>query len=217
VGLGVRTLVRRARLLLQERRRRDRLWSAMQRALQPPPPEAFASFGAGSIIVPPARVDNPQFMHVGRGTLVHELAWLQCQQTDPARVPRLVFGDTAVVMRFCKIVCSGEVTIGDGVIVAEHAYISDTAFRHDDPHRPIAAQGLSEPRPVHVGNHVMVGFGAIIMPGVSIGDHASIGAGAVVVEDVPARGVVVGNPARLVRAFDEATQEWHAVGGASGE
>ena len=37
------------------------------------------------------------------------------------------------------------------------------------------------------------------LPGIEIGEEAFVGAGAVVTEDVPARAVVVGNPARLIR------------------
>src|SRR5213082_2383351 len=44
-----------------------------------------------------------------------------------------------------------------------------------------------------------VGGGAVICPGVEIGEEAFVGAGAVVIRDVPARAVVVGNPARQIR------------------
>jgi acetyltransferase-like isoleucine patch superfamily enzyme len=44
-----------------------------------------------------------------------------------------------------------------------------------------------------------VGGGAILLPGIEVGEEAFIGAGAVVLEDVPARTVVVGNPARQIR------------------
>jgi acetyltransferase-like isoleucine patch superfamily enzyme len=44
-----------------------------------------------------------------------------------------------------------------------------------------------------------VGAGAVLCPGVEIGEEAFLGAGAVVVKDVPARVVVVGNPARVLR------------------
>jgi acetyltransferase-like isoleucine patch superfamily enzyme len=44
-----------------------------------------------------------------------------------------------------------------------------------------------------------VGGGAILCPGVEIGEDAFVGAGAVVTKDVPARKLVVGNPARVLR------------------
>jgi acetyltransferase-like isoleucine patch superfamily enzyme len=208
VGLTPRRLARRASLAVQERRRRHQLWSAMNAALQPPPHAAFASWGGDSVLVPPMRVDNPQFMHVGRRVLAHELSWLIAQQTDPGRIPRLVLSDDVLLQRFVKIVCTGEVVIGEGVIVSDHVYIADTLYRHDDPHRPIAEQGYADPLPVRIGAQTLLGYAAVVMPGVTIGEHCSIGAGAVVTEDVPDRSVAVGNPARVVRHFSEAAQQW---------
>jgi UDP-2-acetamido-3-amino-2,3-dideoxy-glucuronate N-acetyltransferase len=44
-----------------------------------------------------------------------------------------------------------------------------------------------------------VGGGALLTPGVEIGEEAFVAAGAVVTRDVPARAVVMGVPARVVR------------------
>jgi acetyltransferase-like isoleucine patch superfamily enzyme len=44
-----------------------------------------------------------------------------------------------------------------------------------------------------------VGGGAVLLPGVEIGEEAFVAAGAVVTSDVPARKVVMGVPARMVR------------------
>jgi acetyltransferase-like isoleucine patch superfamily enzyme len=48
-----------------------------------------------------------------------------------------------------------------------------------------------------------IGGGAVLCPGIEIGEEAFVGAGAVVVRDVPARAVVVGNPARVLRAVPD--------------
>jgi chloramphenicol O-acetyltransferase type B len=52
---------------------------------------------------------------------------------------------------------------------------------------------------VIIGNDVWLGRDSTIMSGVTIGDGAVVGAEAVVAKDVPPYGIVVGNPAKLVR------------------
>jgi serine O-acetyltransferase len=50
-----------------------------------------------------------------------------------------------------------------------------------------------------IGDGVEFGVGAKVLGGVRIGDGAVIGANAVVLDDVPARAVAVGVPAKIVR------------------
>ncbi|CRD61381.1 CatB-related O-acetyltransferase [Stenotrophomonas indicatrix] len=60
--------------------------------------------------------------------------------------------------------------------------------------------------PTVIGNDVWIGYGAMVVSGVTVGNGACIGAGAVVSKDVPPYAVVAGNPARVVRMrFDEQT------------
>ncbi len=56
-----------------------------------------------------------------------------------------------------------------------------------------------------------IGGGAILCPGIEVGEEAFVGAGAVVTKDVPARALVVGSPARVLRDVDPA--ELRANGG----
>ena len=53
-----------------------------------------------------------------------------------------------------------------------------------------------------IGDDVWIGGRTAIIPGVSVGDGSVVAAVVVVVEDVPA-GVVVGNPATVVRELDD--------------
>jgi phosphonate metabolism protein (transferase hexapeptide repeat family) len=50
-----------------------------------------------------------------------------------------------------------------------------------------------------IGHDVWIGHAAIIMPGVNIESGAIIGAGAVVTKDVPAYGIAVGVPAKVIK------------------
>ena len=51
---------------------------------------------------------------------------------------------------------------------------------------------------VLIGNHVWIGYRAIILPGVTLGQGAVVAAGAVVTRDVEPYAIVVGVPARTV-------------------
>jgi serine acetyltransferase len=48
---------------------------------------------------------------------------------------------------------------------------------------------------IDIKDNVFVGYGAIILPGVTIGSNSIIGAGAVVTKDVPEGQIVAGVPA----------------------
>jgi acetyltransferase-like isoleucine patch superfamily enzyme len=50
-----------------------------------------------------------------------------------------------------------------------------------------------------IGNDVWIGYGALILPGVTIHDGAVIGAKAVVTKDVEPYTIVAGNPAHVIK------------------
>jgi serine O-acetyltransferase len=54
-------------------------------------------------------------------------------------------------------------------------------------------------RPPTIGDHVLVGAGALVLGDITIGDGARIGAGALVLEDVAPGDVVVGPKAHVLR------------------
>lgn len=50
-----------------------------------------------------------------------------------------------------------------------------------------------------IGENCFIGGRSLILPGVEIGDGCVVGAGSVVTKSVPARSVVAGNPAKVLR------------------
>lgn len=188
---------------IKGRRNARRLWGAVGTGLLIPPLRSFGAFGEGTLLMPPMRVQSPQDIYLGARVEIQEHSWLCVVPRPDLPRPRLILGDDVFLARFVKIVCTGEVAIGDQTIVGDHTYITDNQYVHDDPNTPIARQGLGPARPTRIGHRVHIGHRVIIGPGVTIGDNAYIGAGSVVLEDVPARAVVVGHPARVVRIQDE--------------
>ncbi len=63
--------------------------------------------------------------------------------------------------------------------------------------------GRGTGKDIVIGDGVWIGYGAMILPGVTIGGKAIIGAGAVVTKDVSPAAIVGGNPAREIRKLKE--------------
>ena len=80
-----------------------------------------------------------------------------------------------------------EVFIAPCVITTNDNFMGRTEKRHALRKGPTIRRGAR------------IGGGAVLLPGIEIGEEAFVGAGAVVLRDVPARAVVVGNPARQIR------------------
>lgn len=57
-------------------------------------------------------------------------------------------------------------------------------------------------RPIHIKNGSWVGSGSIILGGITLGEDCVVGAGSIVTKDVPSKGIVVGNPAKLIKYID---------------
>jgi len=83
--------------------------------------------------------------------------------------------------------------IGAGTYVAFDAVI----FSHD------GARGLYAD--TWIGRRCFIGARSIVLPGVRIGDECVVGAGSVVTKDAPARSVVAGNPAQIIKTISSWT------------
>lgn len=70
----------------------------------------------------------------------------------------------------------------------------------------MAGEGFG--KDIVIGNGVWIGIGSIILGGVTIGNRAIIGAGSVVTKDVPDYCVVAGNPARIIKKYDNVLKIW---------
>jgi acetyltransferase-like isoleucine patch superfamily enzyme len=131
----------------------------------------------------------------------------QCHVRERSRV-----GERSVIGRGSAV--DNDVTIGDRVKVQSNVYLTafstveddvfvgpgasttndDTMARHGSEY---ALRGATLRRACRVGGCV------VLTPGVEIGEEAFVAAGAVVTKDVPARGVAMGVPARVVRQVGE--------------
>jgi len=160
--------------------------------------------------------------HLGEGTVVSTGAIVFAGTTIGARVilgdqscvrERVTIGDDVVVGRGSLV--ENDTTIGALTKIQADAYITAYSVLEDNVFiapcvvttndnfmgRTERRRGLVKGPTIRRG--ARVGGGAVLCPGVEIGEEAFVGAGAVVTKDVPARKIVVGNPARVLRDVPE--------------
>jgi acetyltransferase-like isoleucine patch superfamily enzyme len=97
-----------------------------------------------------------------------------------------------------RIASASKITIGDGCMFANSAYISDADW-HGIYDRAIPVGKTS---PITLKDNVWIGDRAVVGKGVTIGKNSIVAAGAVVVKDVPDNVVVGGNPAKIIKELD---------------
>ncbi len=122
---------------------------------------------------------------------------------------RCTVGKESVIGR--SVTVENDTTIGERVKIQSGAYITAYVTIEDDVFiAPMVVttndnfMGRTEERKQHIKGCTIrkgarVGGGAHILPGVEIGEDSFIATGAIVTKDVPAKAVVMGVPARVVR------------------
>jgi acetyltransferase-like isoleucine patch superfamily enzyme len=177
-------------------------------------PVGLGKLGTKSFFIEPYKIRSPHRVHIGNGVLISERACLSVVeehmggQYDPA----LHIGDNTLIGPDFLLACSGEIVIGSNVGISSRAFIGDCFRAYEDPHLPYVGMPVSDSKPVRIGDGCALGVGAIVLPGVTIGERAVVAAGSVVTRDVPPRAVVFGNPARVVRSWDEESGQWRTGG-----
>jgi len=110
------------------------------------------------------------------------------------------FGNSVYANFNLTLVDDCDIFVGDNVMFAPNVTVATATH----PINPVLRSKQAQYNlPVHIGNNVWIGAGAIILPGVSIGDNTVIGAGSVVTKDIPANVVAVGNPCKVLREINE--------------
>jgi len=107
------------------------------------------------------------------------------------------------------------------ITIGENSNVQDNTCVHVDVGAPLLiGRGVTVGHGaivhgVEIGDHAMVGMGAIVLGGARIGAYSIIGAGALVKENavIPPGSLVVGVPGRVVREVtdeERADLEWRA-------
>jgi acetyltransferase-like isoleucine patch superfamily enzyme len=107
-------------------------------------------------------------------------------------------GDRSVIGICNWLQGSGNITIGDDVIIGPYTCIVSTNHTYDDASIPVAQLPLTTD-PIVIEDDVWIGANVTITCGVTIGAHSIIGANSFVNSDIPPYSIAVGSPAKVIK------------------
>jgi acetyltransferase-like isoleucine patch superfamily enzyme len=165
--------------------------------------------------LPPTRIGDSTVISTGAIVFAGTTVGANCIVGDQSCIrERVRLADNCVLGRGSLI--ENDTTVGEGTRIQAGAYITAYSTLEEDVFiAPCVVttndnfMGRTEQRRAlmkgpTIRRGARIGGGAILCPAVEIGEEAFVGAGAVVTRDVPARKLVVGSPARVLRDVDPA-------------
>lgn len=132
---------------------------------------------------------------------IHPTAWV----ADSAQVIGRVLLEEQASVWFGAVLRADN----DRIVIGRGSNVQDNAVLHtDDGVELVLGQYVTVGHQVTlhgctVGDHSLVGIGAVVLNGARIGRHCLVGAGALVTEgkEFPDYSMILGTPARVVRTF----------------
>ena len=131
---------------------------------------------------------------IGEDTIVHDYVDLyKCKIGVNSKIDSFVYIEEGVVIgNFCKI--RPFTFIPTGVTIGDYVFIGPNVIFTNDKYPKIGKEW--QLLNTKIEDHVSIGAGSIILPGIKIGANSLIGAGSVVTKDVLPGTTVRGNPAQ---------------------
>ncbi len=162
-----------------------------------------------SIINFSVRVQGKKNISIGSNSVIQRGGWLLALKID-AHEPDLSIGSCCAIGDYCHITAVRKVVLENDVLLANNVYISDNLHDYKNIQIPIISQPVLFKKEVILQSGCWIGENVCII-GASVGKNSVIGANSVVTNDIGDYCIAVGAPAKVIKKFDEVSQQWLSV------
>ena len=126
---------------------------------------------------------------------------------------RLIFGNNVNIGNNVRISCLDGIYIGNNVLIGSNVLVIDNShgmYSGKEQSSPNEEPNKREmyAEKIHIDDNVWIGDGVVVQKGCNIGKGSIIAANSVVTKDVPQMTIVGGQPAKIIKMWDEAKCMW---------
>ena len=150
-------------------------------------------------------------VHLADGVYLAPDVWLNIPPSDNVLSPVIEIGPNCAIGRRSTISARNRICLESDVLLAPSVLIMDHNHEYRNVQMPIQAQGTTDGGTILIEQNCWIGHGAVIVCGrghLTVGRNSVIGANTVITKSVPPYTVIAGNPARVIRQFNELRREW---------
>lgn len=124
---------------------------------------------------------------------------------------QIVIEDNVAIGQNFHITSSGSsLTIGKNSTILGNVFVTNIDHNYQEINKPILEQDIIE-KETKIGENSFIGYGAAIQAGTILGKQCIVGANSVVRGKFPDYCVIVGAPAKIVKAYNFKNNEWEKV------
>ena len=142
--------------------------------------------------------------HYPTATMMHPLKEQPVQHFES----KIIIGNNVTSTADLQIAAQGEIEIEDDVMFASNVHLNDAFHGFETANIPYKYQKIFRIAPIRIKKGCWIGQNVVILPGVTIGEYTIIGANSVVSKSIPSRSIAVGMPARVIKKWDDDSDNW---------